>query len=989
MNFFDMSALPFFDVPTLGLPTFRLPDVRSGHFYRRLTIHIENLTEKSFDFAGEWFACGGWTEDRLRLVEPLHGLSASLDFESKAHLSGVSGYVYYQTPDLSQTLVLAFSCPVATAPCFTARLSSTLPDCQTLLHAAPDCAHPGAGLRLASRTETALVWETVDLSEEHVTVRCVLLPTGAVVGGIVSEELAIRVAKAKLCRSILVTGEDSDAMPPPQGKEKELEASGPASNEAGSMLQHSSPGSGFGLLTTRSIVLEVDNRSKETFQLDGDWFDAGMWAEKPVTRLRPGERSLLTFVGSDFLKGIRGLVWYVNVDDLQHRQTYFSAVFSNPWAGQSSFNVWAGSSPNDLREELYRASQNPLVQGVQLTANNGSAWSVVEEGSRLHVRIVIPEATSESGPRPEADVEASDAFQNGPWDFDSWSVVPYEARGGDVDVDDEATNAADIEEAWQEDAQMAMSCLTTTFFPRPRDAIEGVGSGVKAAGAGCCLGAASLVVVPALGAREDGVAGFVTGVAKGVIAAVALCAAGTTICATQVVRGVYHTPEAIKEAQAWTTPNIEHWKRWDPKLGAWVKDSCDLRHEVGEAAAIEDDEDDGDPSNNRERASSNTRDKKVAETDYYDLLGVQPDATQGQIKLAFRKAAQKMHPDKNIEDVREATVRFQELQQAYEVLSNVERREKYDTLGKDALNADASLASIDVALFFSTLFGNLKFDRYVGKLYVAIKFDLFAKELQRNVEKHHREAQRRNGEMHSPLDDAMPDFSKAVEDRRMTRQQFKREVTCAASLCERLERFVSLRDEAGFVIDVTKEAKALVTVPFGGKLLRLIGGVYEAESDGFFTSMRGHFTLENASRSLGRSSQVAEVKLTALTSFARSGWAVIEAHGRMDEEKEAEQQKDMFASLEENLPVFMQTLWDFCALDIESTLRNICNKILKDISVSWQIRYRRALALQKMGRIFRDVGQVEYNDFSQPKSVKQHLENALFEATKPKDERNP
>ncbi len=60
---------------------------------------------------------------------------------------------------------------------------------------------------------------------------------------------------------------------------------------------------------------------------------------------------------------------------------------------------------------------------------------------------------------------------------------------------------------------------------------------------------------------------------------------------------------------------------------------------------------------------------------YYEILGIPRDATQGEIKKKFRELAKKTHPDKTKEDSEEEMV---ELNKAYEVLSNEESREKYD-----------------------------------------------------------------------------------------------------------------------------------------------------------------------------------------------------------------------------------------------------------------------------------------------------------------------
>jgi curved DNA-binding protein len=66
--------------------------------------------------------------------------------------------------------------------------------------------------------------------------------------------------------------------------------------------------------------------------------------------------------------------------------------------------------------------------------------------------------------------------------------------------------------------------------------------------------------------------------------------------------------------------------------------------------------------------------------DYYKTLGVEKNATQAQIKKAYRKLARKLHPDMNPGD-KKAEERFKLINEAYEVLSDPERRKKYDQLG--------------------------------------------------------------------------------------------------------------------------------------------------------------------------------------------------------------------------------------------------------------------------------------------------------------------
>ncbi|MES0350279.1 MAG: DnaJ C-terminal domain-containing protein [Desulfobacteria bacterium] len=99
----------------------------------------------------------------------------------------------------------------------------------------------------------------------------------------------------------------------------------------------------------------------------------------------------------------------------------------------------------------------------------------------------------------------------------------------------------------------------------------------------------------------------------------------------------------------------------------------------------------------------------MSETDYYKVLGVSKNASEGEIKKAYRKLAMKYHPDRTKGD-KPAEEMFKKISEAYAVLSDKEKRKQYDTFGASGFQQRYSQEDIFRGVNFGDIFREFGFD---------------------------------------------------------------------------------------------------------------------------------------------------------------------------------------------------------------------------------------------------------------------------------------
>ena len=618
---------------------------------------------------------------------------------------------------------------------------------------------------------------------------------------------------------------------------------------------------------------------------------------RPLTSFKEGD--LLLDFGSES-GGLEGYVWFkLLFPGESTKQVYLSLGFSRP----GGLSVCFGAIPENLRG----MAKIKCRKGVT-TKGKGFEWTVRHKGNRTTqvelILLEIPESVEQSmNPLPP----------------------PKQIDKPDSDV-------------------LALSSSSGPSPPslmdssRPKDAFSGLGSGLKLAAGGVLAGAAAFVAAPIIEIRERGVGGVLPGLGKGVGGLLGLSIGGVLAGSAQIVRGVVNTPEALAQI------GRKH-SKWDKDRGVWVDRRCHLSDLIKEAKIAQEQE-------------SRVITGSAKDSAFYDALGVTPSATFEEIKKAYYKKAVILHPDKNRNDPT-AHEKFQVLGQAYQTLSDPEKRKTYDITG----NGGESAAEIDPGIFFSVLFGGGLFQGYIGEMELAshLKSAVSSKEI--DVGK----------------------LASSSGERDKLKQQ-RREILCAEYLLNKLSDYSVNPEE--FALNCVKEAIAASSTSFGPQLLEAVGWVYRNRAQQWLMEERGE-DISRKFASMKSSTRAMTKRGTMVTSVARTIFAakkisdLAEKDAQDDSEKKDEESLDkrpekLQKEFEKMLPQFLQTVWDFGVLDVQKTSKRVAKKILFDSSAHWQVIVNRALALELMGTIFVNCGNASMKQTTDT-SV---LEKALHKSVK-------
>lgn len=383
----------------------------------------------------------------------------------------------------------------------------------------------------------------------------------------------------------------------------------------------------------------------------------------------------------------------------------------------------------------------------------------------------------------------------------------------------------------------------------------------------------------------------------------------------------------------------------------------------------------------------------VKDTAYYDVLGLEVEATAIEIKKAYRKKAMLTHPDKHPNDP-DAAKKFQEVGEAYQVLSDERLRARYDEFGKDEAIPEKGFE--DPGDFFTAMFGGEAFHNWIGELTMLKELSQTADLLDKKEGE--TETSESTDVLHPSQDAAKPDEIKkpskkltaAQREELLKLEKQRREAKkirvedLSAKLDARLASCVASLsnndDFEKFNNTLKKEIEDLKMESFGIELLHTIGKIYHTKASAFL----------KAQKTFGFSKIFSSVKQKGST--AKSAWNILstamDAQASMEEMVKAQERGEEWddykkAQFEREMTgKFVATAWVSSKFEIQGVLRDVCDKILNDKSVSSKDRIAKAQALLIISSKFLEVTRSQ----GEEEEVRM-FEDLMYEATAKKNKK--
>ncbi|OJT09248.1 hypothetical protein TRAPUB_14323 [Trametes pubescens] len=351
--------------------------------------------------------------------------------------------------------------------------------------------------------------------------------------------------------------------------------------------------------------------------------------------------------------------------------------------------------------------------------------------------------------------------------------------------------------------------------------------------------------------------------------------------------------------------------------------------------------------------------EKPLETGYYELLGVPVDATTDDIKKAYRRLAIKHHPDKNRDDPH-AEERFKEIAIAYQTLSDPDLRKKYNEFGSKESAPEGGF--VDPEEIFSTIFGGERFVPIIGHISLAKDMKAALQEEEESEESIQRDAKGR--EILSPEEKARRD----EKARKVAAEKAAVRAERIQKLVENLDRKLSIFTESASNVNdpqVTEsfrticklEAEELKKESYGVDLLHAIGFVYSQKARHFMASNQTFLGMGGWLHNVqGKYHVFSETVSTLRAAMELKGvFEQIQAAERAGNLTPEEKQKLEEQAAEKGI----QTLFKGAKLEVESVLREACDRILEDPNVPRTKAQLRAVALQLLGEAYLSVRKEE------------------------------